>query len=92
MPVLTAQFTLATNARQQIVAPDTMSQHVCIHNHEHNLNKEIFIGNSTVTTTTGIHAVATQTSLITIGPGDDLWAISGESGTVSIHVLVVKQD
>jgi hypothetical protein len=92
VPISTAQFTLATGVRQQIVAPHTMSQHVCIHNHEHNQNKEIFIGNSTVTTTTGIHAVATQTSLITIGPGDDLWAISGEDGTVSLHVLVVKQD
>ena len=92
MPIATAQFTLTSNVRQQIVSASTQPQHVCIHNHEHNLNKEIFIGNSTVTTTTGIHAVATQTSLITIGPGDDLWAISGENGTVSLHVLVVKQD
>jgi hypothetical protein len=92
MPISTAQFTLATGVRQKIVEPDVMSQHVCIHNHEHSLNKEIFIGNSTVTTTTGIHAVATQTSLITIGPGDDLWAISGENGTVALHVLIVKQD
>ena len=92
MPITTQQFTLAQNVRQRIVAPDVMSQHVCIHNHEHSLNKEIFIGNSTVTTSTGIHAVATQTSMITIGPGDDLWAISDETGTVALHVLVVKQD
>jgi hypothetical protein len=92
MPISTAQFTLATGVRQQIVSPDIMSQHVCIHNHEHSLNKEIYIGNSGVTTSTGIHAVATQTSMITIGPGDDLWAISGETGTVALHVLVIKQD
>jgi hypothetical protein len=91
MPITTQQFTLASGVRQRIVAPDIMSQHVCIHNHEHNQNKEIFIGNSSVTTTTGIHAVATQTSMITIGPSDDLWAIAADDGVI-IHVLVVKQD
>lgn len=91
MAIITQQFTLTKNVPLQIVAPDRMSQHVCIHNHEHSQNKEIFIGNSTVTTTTGIHSVATQTSMITIGPSDDLWAVSGEVGTVTIHVLVVKQ-
>jgi hypothetical protein len=91
MPISTAQFTLTANTPQQIVGPDRMSQHVCIHNHEHNQNKEIFIGNSSVTTTTGIHAVATQTSMITIGAGDDLWAVADETG-LKIHVLVVKQD
>jgi hypothetical protein len=91
MPITTAQFTLTANTARQIVPPDTMSQHVCIHNHEHNANKEIYIGNSSVTTTTGIHAVATQTSMITIGAGDDLWAVSAENGVV-IQVLVVKQD
>jgi hypothetical protein len=91
MPISTAQFTLTANTPRQIVGPDRMSQHVCIHNHEHNQNKEIYIGNSSVTTTTGIHAVATQTSMITIGAGDDLWAVSAEDG-VQMQVLVVKQD
>jgi hypothetical protein len=91
MPISTAQFILTENSPLQIVRPDRMNQHVCIHNHEHSSNSEIYIGNSTVTTTTGIHSVATQTSLLTIGPGDDLWAVSDTSG-VEIQVLVVKQD
>ena len=91
MPLSTAQFTLTANVARQIVAPDRMSQHVCIHNHEHSQNSEIYIGNATVTTSTGIHAVATQTSMITIGPGDDLWAISDTDG-VEMQVLVIKQD
>jgi hypothetical protein len=91
MPITTQQFTLAENVRQRIVAPDVMSQHVCIHNHEHSQNSEIYIGNATVTTSTGIHAVATQTSMITIGPGDDLWAVSDTDG-VEMQVLVIKQD
>lgn len=91
MPISTAQFTLTENTPQQIVPPDRMNQHVCIHNHEHSQNSEIYIGNSSVTTSTGIHAVATQTSMLTIGPGDDLWAVSDANG-VEIQVLVVKQD
>jgi hypothetical protein len=91
MPITTAQFTLTANTPRQIVAPDRMNQHVCIHNHEHSANSEIYIGNSTVTTATGIHAVATQTSMLTIGPGDDLWAVS-DTNNVEMQVLVVKQD
>jgi hypothetical protein len=91
MPITTQQFTLAENVRQRIVVPDVNSQHVCIHNHEHSQNSEIYIGNATVTTSTGIHAVATQTSMITIGPGDDLWAISDTDG-VEMQVLFIKQD
>lgn len=91
MPILTSQHTLSANIAKQIVAPHHLAQHVCIHNHEHALSSKIFIGNSSVTPTTGIHAVATQTSMITIGPGDDLWAISDDNN-VEIHILIVRQD
>jgi hypothetical protein len=91
MPISTAQFTLTANTPRQIVPPDRMNQHVCIHNHEHNQNKEIFIGNSGVTTTNGLHARSTETLSVNIGPGDDLWAVSDDNNVV-IHVLVVKQD
>ena len=92
MPIITYAYNLAQNVRTLVVPASTQSQEVCIHNHEHSLNKEIFLGNSEVTTTNGMHAVATQTSIITIGPGDDLYAISGENGTVNLRVLVVRQD
>ena len=91
MAITTQQFTLATGVRQRIVAPDVMSQQVIVHNHEHQQNKEIFIGNSGVTTTNGLHARATETLSVNIGPGDDLWAVSDDNNVV-IHVLVVKQD
>jgi hypothetical protein len=91
MPITTTQFTLLAGVRQQIVSPSSQSQHVCIHNHEHSQNREAFIGNSSVTVTTGIHAVATQTSMITIGPGDDLWAITDDASVV-MHILVIGQD
>jgi len=91
VPIYTRQYTLPLNSRVQIVSPDSMSQHVCIHNHEHSSNSTIYIGGSDVTTSNGIHAQATLTSQITIGPGDSLWAIS-DTANVDIQVLVVKQD
>lgn len=90
MPITQNHYTVGT-ARIQIVGPDVMSQHVCIHNHEHSSNSEIFIGGPDVTINNGIHAQPTLTSQIEIGPGDSLWAIADTEG-VELHVLVVKQD
>lgn len=90
MPITNSHFTVGT-AAVQIVTPDVMSQHVCIHNHEHSSNNELFIGNADVTINNGIHAQPTLTSMITIGPGDDLWAVAASDGN-QLHVLVVKQD
>lgn len=90
MPITQAHHTIGTVA-VQIVPADNMAQHVCIHNHEHASNSEIYIGNSQVTINNGIHAQPTLTSQLTIGPGDDLWAIS-DTEDVELHVLVVKQD
>jgi hypothetical protein len=39
-----------------------------------------------------MHAVATETAIISLGPGDDLYAISAENGTVNLRIMVVKQD
>ena len=88
MPFETAQFSLTQGVRVNIATAKATAQHICIHNHEHQLGKEIFIGDSTVTSTTGIHAVATQTSVITLNPGTDLWAITQEASGAVLHVAV----
>ena len=91
MPVKTYAYDLAQGVRTLVVPPDVEPQEVCIHNHEHATSKEIFLGNATVTTANGMHAVATQTSIITLPPGDELYAISGETGTVNLRIMVVTQ-
>ena len=88
MPFETAQFALQKGVRVKVVTAKASTQHVCIHNHEHSLNREIFIGDSTVTATNGIHAVATQTSMITLNPGTDLWAITEENAGAALHIAV----
>jgi len=90
MPVKTYAYDLVANVRTLVVPAQTVSQEVCIHNHEHNQNREIFLGNSGVTLANGMHAVATQTSIITLGPNDDLYAITDTAS--NLRIMVVTQD
>ena len=90
MPVKTYAYDLVANVRTLVVPAQTVSQEVCIHNHEHNQNHEIFLGNSGVTLANGMHAVATQTSIITLGPNDDLYAITDTAS--NLRIMVVTQD
>jgi TnpA family transposase len=91
MPVKNYSYDLVQNIRQLVVPPNVEPQEVCIHNHEHATSKEIFLGNADVTLANGMHAVATQTSIITLNPGDALYAITGESGGANLRIMVVTQ-
>lgn len=90
MAVITYSYDLAQNVRTLVVPASTSVQKVCVHNHEHATSKEIFIGNSEVTVDNGMHAVATATGEVQLLPGDDLYAISGENGTVNLRIMVVR--
>jgi hypothetical protein len=89
MSVFTYGYDLVRNVRTLVVPASVGVQHVCVHNHEHNQNHEIFIGNSEVTVDNGMHAVATQTGQIQLLPGDELYAITAQTG-VNLRILVVK--
>ena len=88
MTVKTYGYNLVANVRTLVVPPSTGVQHVCIHNHEHSQNREIFIGGSDVTLENGMHAVATQTSVIQLLPMDELYAIADSN--CNLRILVVK--
>jgi hypothetical protein len=88
LTVKTYGYNLLANVRTLVVPPSTGVQHVCIHNHEHNQNREIFIGGSDVTLENGMHAVATQTSVIQLLPMDELYAIADSN--CNLRILVVK--
>jgi hypothetical protein len=89
MAVITYAYDLVQNVRTLVVPASTSVQKVCIHNHEHATSKEIFIGNSEVTVNNGMHAVATETGQVQLLPGDDLYAITAQTG-VNLRILVVK--
>jgi hypothetical protein len=87
MPVKNYSYDLVPNVRTLVVPPNVEPQEVCIHNHEHQSNREIFLGNASVTLANGMHAVATQTSIITLEPGDELYAISAAENNLRIMVV-----
>jgi hypothetical protein len=88
LTVKTYGYNLVANVRVLVVPPSTGVQHVCIHNHEHSQNREIFLGGPDVTLENGMHAVATQTSVIQLLPMDELYAIADSN--CNLRILVVK--
>ena len=88
MAVKTYGYDLQANVRTLVVPASVGVQHVCIHNHEHNQNHEIFIGGPDVTLTNGMHARATETSIIQLLPMDELYAIANQAS--NLRILVVK--
>jgi hypothetical protein len=88
LTVQTYGYNLVANVRRLVVPPSTSVQHVCIHNHEHNQNHEIFIGGPDVTLENGMHAVATATGKVQLLPMDELYAIANQD--CNLRILVVK--
>jgi hypothetical protein len=88
MAVLTYGYDLLANVRTLVVPASVSVQHVCIHNHEHQTNHEIYIGGADVTLTNGMHAVATATGTVQLLPSDELYAISNVD--CNLRILVVK--
>jgi hypothetical protein len=91
MPIRTYGYDLVQNVRTLVVPPSVEPQEVCVHNHEHSQNHEIFLGNETVTVTNGMHAVAKETSIITLSPNDSLYAITANNGGANLRIMVVTQ-
>jgi len=89
MAVKTYGFDLVQNVRTLVVGASSSVQHVSVHNHEHATSKEIFIGGADVTVDNGMHAVATATSTVQLLPGDELFAITSETGC-NLRILVVR--
>jgi hypothetical protein len=88
LTVKTYGYDLVANVRTLVVPASVGVQHICIHNHEHNQNHEIYVGGPDVTLANGMHAVATQTSVIQLLPMDELYAIANQD--CNLRILVVK--
>jgi hypothetical protein len=91
MPIVTAQYTLQTDIAQKIVAADTQYQTVLVHNGHHANSRIIYLGNSEVTSTTGMHLDSDATITLPLDPGTELWAVASHDDIV-ITKLAIKQD
>ena len=87
MTIATAQFTI-NSTPTAIAGPDAVSQRVTIHNNES--AQQVFIGNAGVTTSNGIHLDGKDERIITLNPGETLYAVS--AGSYVVSVMTQKQN
>lgn len=90
MPLYNNLVTLGT-AATLVVPPRTMGQEVHLHNTTKSSNEYIYLGGPNITVNNSIHIDPGQSITITLGPGDDLYALSDPSG-LRLGILAVIQD
>jgi len=85
-----AAITVGTSA-SPIAIPETditTGHTVWLHNHDHQNSHEIYVGDASVSASTGFHLRDTQTlGPISLAKGEQLYAISNQAGGVLLHVL-----
>jgi len=79
----TAQISVTTSPTL-LCAANAMSQRVTVHNNEN--SQQIFIGDSGVTTSTGIHLDGKEERQIILNPGEGLWGISANTSSVGVMI------
>ena len=91
MPIVSAVFTLSNGTATKIVEPATMPHHVTLHNMTKSSNQYVHIGGPGVTDANSIHIDPGETLNLTLGPGDELYAVSDPDGLV-VGVLDVRKN
>jgi hypothetical protein len=91
MPIVSAVFTLSNGTATKIVEPATMPHHVTLHNMTKSSNEFVHIGGPGVTDANSIHIDPGETLNLTLGPGDELYAVSDPGGLV-VGVLDVRKN
>jgi len=79
----TAQISVTT-AATLLCAANSMSQRVTVHNNEN--SQQVFIGDSGVTTSNGIHLAGKVSRQIILNPGEGLWGVSSNTNSVSVMI------
>lgn len=92
MPISTFRDSISST-RQKIVNGNGMGIKVWVKNERTGQEESsaVYLGDETVTATTGYHLGTEDVWQGYCGPADDLYAISG-GGTATITVLEVRQD
>lgn len=91
MTVRTFQYLLPQGTATLIVPRWHAPQDVTVHNHDHATAKNIYLGGSGVSATTGFDIDAEVNVNLTLPAGDELWAFTNEIGGAAVHVLAVNK-
>jgi hypothetical protein len=81
---MTTAHISVTTVATLLCAANAMSQRVTVHNNEN--SQQVFIADSGVTTSTGIHLDGKQERQITLNPGEGLWGVSANTNSVSVMI------
>lgn len=73
-----------------LAAPDFQPQRVTLHNLESGTNKEVYLGNASVTVLGSVELNPDVFITLTLDPGDALYGIC--AGSTTIGVMIQKQD
>jgi hypothetical protein len=70
-----------------------MAQEVWVHNERSGSGDAVavYLGDATVTSSNGLHVSSDATWQGFVGPGDELWAVTG-GGSEKVSVMIVRQD
>lgn len=90
MPLYSNLVTLGT-AAVMVVPPRSMGQEVHLHNMTKSSNSYIHLGPANITLNNSVHIDPGESITLTLGPGDDLYALSDPSG-LELGILAVIQD
>lgn len=87
-------YTIVSASATPLVIGDTVTADgmvVWVHNHDHQASHEIYLGDATVTASTGFGVDAeTNVGPIGLAPGEVLYAISEEPTGVDVRVLATR--
>lgn len=89
MAITQSQITVTTSVTL-LVGPDYQPQRVTLHNVDNGTNKQVYLGNASVSTSNSMHINTSERIALTLDPGDALYGISLSSAVVG--VLIQKQD
>jgi len=89
MPLIHQVVTL-TDTAQLVAGRDNMTQDIHLHNMTKSSNEYIYLGGPSVDATNSIHIDPGESKVITLPPGDELYAMSDPSG-LDLGILQVQQ-
>jgi hypothetical protein len=93
MAIKTFNYSLAQNTPVVIVPQSNMPQEVHIHNHEHAVVNELYIGpDSNVSASNGHHVMAQEDMVIHLQPDQLLWGMTNSVAGCTVTVLCVQKD
>ena len=87
-------YTIVSASATPLVIGDTVTADgmtLWIHNHDHQASHEIYLGDATVSSSTGFHLDATLTiGPIGLAPGEVIYATSSEQDGVALRILATR--